>query len=223
MNYKKPIIKNQKSMIRISVVEDQTDVLNSLTKRINRTEGMICVSQFSNAEEALLRIPEQKPDLVLMDIGLPKMDGVECMIRIKLLTPEVNFLMFTVFDNDEYVFDALKAGAIGYVLKKEGAAGVLQAIEEYARGGAPMSRDIARKVLSSFHLQYRKPKKGFEELTAQQLLILEQLSQGLVNKEIADRLSISEGTVKQHNYAIYKKLQVNNRTEAVQKYLNSKD
>lgn len=209
-------------MIRISVVEDQVDVLNSLTKRINRTEGMICVSDFSNAEDALLRIPEQKPDLVLMDIGLPKMDGVECMIRIKMQAPQVNFLMFTVFDNDDYVFDALKAGAVGYVLKNEGAIGALKAVEEYSRGGAPMSRDIARKVLNSFHPQNRKPGKGFEDLTAQQLLILEQLSLGMLNKEIADRLSISEGTVKQHNYAIYKKLQVNNRTEAVQKYLNSR-
>lgn len=209
-------------MIRISVVEDQVDVLNSLTKRINRTEGMICVSDFSNAEDALLRIPEHKPDLVLMDIGLPKMDGVECMIRIKMQAPQVNFLMFTVFDNDDYVFDALKAGAVGYVLKNEGAIGALQAIEEYSRGGAPMSRDIARKVLNSFHPQHRNPGKGFEDLTAQQLLILKQLSLGMLNKEIADRLSISEGTVKQHNYAIYKKLQVNNRTEAVQKYLNSR-
>lgn len=209
-------------MIRVSVVEDQIEVLNALARRIDRNEGMICVSQFSNAEEALERIPHQRPDLVLMDIGLPKMDGVECMIRIKLQTPEVNFLMFTVFDTDDYVFDALKAGAVGYVLKSEGAAGVLRAIEEYRLGGAPMSREIARKVLGSFHFQYNRRVSGFEELTPQQMLILEQLSQGLLNKEIADRLGISEGTVKQHNYAIYKKLQVNNRTEAVQKYLKVK-
>ncbi|HRJ13857.1 MAG TPA: response regulator transcription factor, partial [Saprospiraceae bacterium] len=210
------------TMIRVSIVEDQPDILNSLVRRIDRTEGMICVSQFSNAEDALERIPAQHPDLVLMDIGLPKMDGVECMIRIKLQAPEVDFLMFTVFDADDYVFDALKAGAVGYVLKNEGAAGVVKAIEEYALGGAPMSREIARKVLGSFHIQYRRNTSGFEELTPQQLLILEQLSQGLLNKEIGDRLGISEGTVKQHNYAIYKKLQVNNRTEAVQKYLNNR-
>ncbi|HQU60888.1 MAG TPA: response regulator transcription factor, partial [Saprospiraceae bacterium] len=167
-------------------------------------------------------LPQQRPDLVLMDIGLPKMNGVECMIRVKLQAPEVDFLMFTVFDNDEYVFEALKAGAVGYVLKSERATGALRAIEEYAQGGAPMSRDIARKVLSSFHTHNKKAGEGFENLTPQQLLILEQLSQGLLNKEIADRLGISEGTVKQHNYAIYKKLQVNNRTEAVQKYLSSK-
>jgi two-component system, NarL family, response regulator LiaR len=209
-------------VIRVSVVEDQPDVLHSLVRRIDRTEGMICVSHFDNAEEALLRIPEQLPDVVLMDIGLPKMDGIECMIRINLQTPEVNFLVFTVFDNDDYVFDALKAGASGYVLKSEGPAGAIHAIQEYARGGAPMSREVARKVLSVFHPRYRKQHKGFDELTAQQMLILQQLSEGLLNKEIADRLGISEGTVKQHNYAIYKKLQVNNRTEAVQKYLNAK-
>lgn len=209
-------------MIRVSVVEDQLDVLNSLVKRIDRTEEMICVSHYTNGEDALLHIPKQKPDLVLMDIGLPKMSGVECMVRIKLEVPTIDFLMFTVFDNDEHVFEALKAGAIGYVLKSERTAGALRAIEEYAQGGAPISRDIARKVLSSFHTQNLKKAASFEILTPQQLLILEQLSQGLLNKEIADRLHISEGTVKQHNYTIYKKLQVNNRTEAVQKYLTAK-
>jgi len=210
------------AVIRVSVVEDQPDVLHSLVRRIDRTEGMMCVSQFDNAEDALLRIPAQLPDIVLMDIGLPKMNGIECMIRINLQAPDIDFLMFTVFDTDEFVFDALKAGAVGYVLKTEGAGGVVKAIEEYALGGAPMSREIARKVLTSFHFQYKKRNSGFEELTPQQMLILEQLAQGLLNKEIADRLGISEGTVKQHNYAIYKKLQVNNRTEAVQKYLNAK-
>ncbi len=209
-------------MIRISIVEDQTDVLNSLVRRIDRTEGMICVSQFTTAEDALARLPEQRPELVLMDIGLPRMNGVECMIRIKMQAPEINFLMFTVFDNDEHVFEALKAGAAGYVLKSEGIAGAIRAIGEYIQGGAPMSRDIARKVLTSFHAGSKVNKPDFESLTPQQFLILEQLSQGLLNKEIADRLGISEGTVKQHNYTIYKKLQVNNRTEAVQKYLSSK-
>lgn len=206
-------------MIRVSVVEDQPDVLNSLVRRIDRTEGMICLSHFTNAEDALEKVPQQRPDLVLMDIGLPRMNGVECMIRIKMRAPRIDFLMFTVFDNDEYVFDALKAGAVGYVLKSDRASGAIDAIKEYASGGAPMSREIARKVLSSFHTISQKPKGGFENLTPQQLLILEQLAQGLLNKEIADRLGISEGTVKQHNFAIYKKLQVNNRTEAVQKYL----
>ena len=204
----------------ISVVEDQGDVLNSLVKRIDRTEGLLCISQFANAEDALEKIPVQKPDLVLMDIGLPRMNGVECMIRVKMKVQEIDFLMFTVFDNDEYVFDALKAGAIGYVLKSDGISGALRAIEEYKQGGAPMSREIARKVLSSFHAHSKIGKPHVEALTNQQLLILEQLSQGLLNKEIADRLNISEGTVKQHNYAIYKKLQVNNRLEAVRKYLN---
>lgn len=207
--------------IRVSVVEDQDDVRNSLVKRIDRTEGMICVSAFSNAEDALLNIPKQKPDLVLMDIGLPKMNGVECLMRIKQQLASIDFLMFTVFDSDEYVFEALKAGAIGYVLKGERTAGVIRAIHEYVQGGAPMSRDIARKVLGSFHTQNKKRKEAFEQLTAQQMQVLEYLSQGLLNKEIAHRLGISEGTVKQHNYAIYKKLQVNNRTEAVQKYLSN--
>lgn len=208
-------------MIRISVVEDQIDILNTLVKRINQTIGLSCVSHFSDAETALERIPMQKPDLVLMDIGLPRMDGVECMIRISMKVEKIDFLMFTVFDNEEYVFDALKAGAIGYILKQDRTVGAIRAIEEYALGGAPMSREIAKKVLLSFH---RRNKKFtvFDSLTSKQLMVLEFIAEGLVNKEIADRMGISEGTVKQHNYAIYKKLQVNNRAEAVQKYLRNK-
>ena len=209
-------------MIKVSIVEDQDDVRQSLAKRIDRTDGMYCVSEFSSAEGALAKIPTQRPDLVLMDIGLPKMNGVECMIRIKMEAPEIDFLMFTIFDSDENVFEALKAGAIGYVLKSDRAIGVVQAIHEYMQGGSPMSRGIARKVLESFHAKTGQRVAGFESLTKQQFVILELLAEGLLNKEIADRLDVSLGTVKQHNYAIYKKMQVNNRTEAVQKYLNAK-
>lgn len=207
-------------MIKISIVEDQIDIRDSLVRNINRIEGMECVSYYASAEEALKMLPADQADLVLMDIGLPKMNGIECMIRLLLAEVQIEFLMFTVFEEDEYVFEALKAGAIGYVLKGEGARGVINAIREYEAGGAPMSRNIARKVLASFN--QRKKNDKLSTLTHQQMVVLEQLAEGLQNKEIADRLNISEKTVKQHNNAIYKKLQVFNRTEAVRKYLEAK-
>jgi len=206
-------------MIQISIVEDLKDIRENLVKAVERTEGMNCVSSYSNAEEALLGLPKDAPDIVLMDIGLPKMNGVECMIRLNMLEVKMSFLMFTVFENDDHVFNALSAGASGYILKGGGSKAAIDAIREHRQGGAPMSREIARKVLSSFQEKRNQGAKVFESLTKQQHLVLEQLSEGLLNKEIADRLGISERTVKQHNNAIYKKLKVFNRTEAVRKYL----
>lgn len=207
-------------MLRISIVEDQPDVLRSLVNRVNRTEGMTCVSHYNNGEDAAENLPADRPDLVLMDIGLPKMNGVECMMKVQIRAPRTEFLMFTVFDKDEMVFEALKAGAAGYVLKSDRVPGAIRAIQEWANGGAPMSRDVARKVLGSFRQGDQSKNPDFETLTERQLKILELLSTGMLNKEIADLLGISEGTVKQHNYAIFKKLHVNNRMEAVNKYLN---
>lgn len=207
------------NMIRVSIVEDQPDVLRSLVNTVNRTEGMTCVSSYPNGEEAAEGLPADRPDLVLMDIGLPKMNGIECMMKVQVRAPRVDCLMFTVFDHDEMVFEALKAGAVGYVLKSDRVPGAIRAIQEWAAGGAPMSRDIARKVLGSFRPQQKINNPDFEELTQRQLKILELLSTGMLNKEIADLLGISEGTVKQHNYSIFKKLHVNNRMEAVNKYL----
>jgi len=209
-------------MLTISVVEDRPEIRESLVRNINRTEGMTCLSNYSSAEEALLGLPADRPDLVLMDIGLPKMTGVECLVRLSYEKLSSDFLMFTVFDDDEQVFEALKAGAIGYILKNEGVLGVIQAIKEYQAGGAPMSRNIARKVLGSFNKPAKAKSKELESLTKQQAIILELISEGLLNKEIADRLNITERTVKLHNNSIYKKLQVNNRTEAARKYLGDK-
>ena len=206
-------------MIQISIVEDLKDIRKNLVKAIGRTEGMHCISSYSNAEEALIGLPKDAPDIVLMDIGLPKMNGVECMIRLNMLEVKMSFLMFTVFENDDHVFNALSAGASGYILKGGGSKAAIDAIREHQQGGAPMSREIAKKVLSSFQEKRNQGAKIFESLTKQQHLVLEQLSEGLLNKEIADRLGISERTVKQHNNAIYKKVNVFNRTEAVRKYL----
>jgi len=209
--------------MKISVVEDLPEIRKSLVQNINRTDGMTCISVYESAEEALDKLLLDLPDLVLMDIGLPKMNGVECMIRLGLKGATMNFLMFTVFDSDEYVFEALQAGASGYILKSEGAIGTIKAIKEYEAGGAPMSREIARKVMNSFKKNRCNTSETFDMLTKQQYIILQQLAEGLQNKEIADRLGISERTVKQHNHSIYKRLQVFNRVEAVKKYLNKKE
>ena len=209
-------------MLKISIIEDRPEIRNSLVRYINRNEGLTCISNYGSGEEALENLPKDRPNLVLMDIGLPKMNGVECMIRLGHSGLKTDYLMFTVFDDDVHVFEALKGGAIGYVLKSEGGVGVIKAIKEYEQGGAPMSRNIARKVLLSFNNNKIKLSKSFDSLTKRQSTILELISQGLLNKEIAARLGISERTVKQHNNAIYKKLQVFNRTEAVRKYLDNK-
>jgi len=163
--------------------------------------------------------PGTVPEVVIMDIGLPGMSGIEGVIRLKEKYPHINFLMFTIFA-DDHVFEALKAGADGYILKREAPEKILQAIREVKDGGAPMSRTIARKVLDSFRPK-KKNKAIIESLTPRQIEILELLDTGLSYKLIADQLEIAEGTVKQHIHHIYRKLQVNNRTEAINKYLRN--
>lgn len=200
------------SKTRISIVEDDPAKLRELQEKIAQTEDLSCVDTLTSAEDALARIPQTKPDIVLMDIGLPHMNGVECMYRLKQKCPNTVFLMYTVFLNDEHVFDALKFGAAGYVLKREGASGVVRAVREIRNGGAPMSPEIAKKVIKSFQISTD------EDLTPREVEILGQLSKGLQNKEIAEKLYITVGTVKVQLARIYKKLQVNNRVEAVNKF-----
>lgn len=208
------------NVIRVSIVEDLPEIRETLINKINLMEDLVCISNYSNAEDAIIGLVKDQPEIVLMDIGLPYGNGIDCMLRVKLKCPDISFLMFTVFDNDEKVFNALKAGANGYVLKRDGANGVIKAIRELSVGGVPMSRDIAKKVLHSFH-KFGPSNENVEKLTPRQIEILNLLSQGLLYKEIADKLtpSITEGGVKQHINRIYKKLQVNNRTEALNKYL----
>lgn len=204
--------------IRVSIVEDTDHIRDILKSRINSTEDIYCITDYNNAETALKGLPDANPDLVIMDIGLPGMSGIECMMKVKAKCPDMAFLMFTVFDNDEHVFDALKAGASGYIMKDEKPSGVIRAIREYVSGGAPMSSDIARKVMESFH-RFGPKNQYIETLTPHQLNILKQISDGLLNKEIAANLNITEGSIKVQINRIYKKLQVNNRVEAINKYL----
>ncbi len=203
-------------IIRVSLVEDVEDVRLSLKNHLLQTAGMTCAGDYADGETALTALPHEQTDIVVMDIGLPGISGIECMFRVKQRRPDLRFLMFTVFDNDEHVFEALKAGADGYVLKSDPMEKTLQAVRELYEGGSPMSRAVALKVLQSFR---PFPKKDTHKtLTARETEILENLSKGLLYKEIAAQLFISEGTVKQHVNHIYQKLQAQNRTEAINKY-----
>lgn len=170
-----------------------------------------------------------------MDIGLPGMSGLECMAKLKARGLTGAFLMFTVFDHDEYLFEAFKLGASGYIIKGDGEEGLQAAIIDWKAGGAPMSRTIAQRVVQSFHqgsqpramyedprpTEGLSPKPALEVLSDRERDILDLIAEGLLNKEIADRLNIAGGTVKQHNYNIYRKLNVNNRVEAIRKYLKN--
>lgn len=219
-----PILRehNQHPLKTICIVEDLSEIRRSLVQKVQSMPEVRFMEQFSNAEDALKMLPSLAPDLVIMDIGLPKMSGVDCMARLKKAGHTMDFIMFTVFDSDEDLFPALQIGAAGYILKGEGASGVANAIQVWLQGGAPMSPSIAKKVIASFQKAKLSPKPEFVGLTPRESEILELISKGLLNKEIATRLECAEATIKQHNVKIYRKLSVNSRAEAMLKYLESK-
>lgn len=174
---------------------------------------------FSNAEEAIKRIPDILPDVVLMDINLPGMSGIGCVNSLKIRFPEMLFLMCTAYEDEDKIFDSLKAGASGYILKTEGPVKIIEAIDDLVAGGSPMSGSIARKVVASFnHLENEN--ELLTSLSDREKDVLENLAKGLISKEVADVLNISNGTVRKHVQNIYKKLQVNTRVEAVNLFLN---
>lgn len=208
-------------MKRVSIIEDQTAIAKSIGRTIERSPDLELASIYHSAEAAIAGLIADRVDIVLMDIGLPKMNGIDCMLRLKELQPGLRFLMFTVFDDDDKLFDSLRLGADGYILKSDGLIGVMKALKELLVGGAPMSRGIAKKVLFSLREPQKVP-QAVQSLTPRQNEILNLIAEGLPNKEIAARLDLSEGTVKQHNYKIFKVLQVNNRTEARNRLLTLK-
>lgn len=210
-------------MLTVSLVEDNADVRESLVRSLPRLPNVRLLGAYADAESALEQLPEEAPDLVLMDIGLPGISGPQCMVELQKRGLQADFIMFTVWDSDRYLFEALCAGAVGYILKKEGSSGVHRAIQDYQLGGGPMSRSVARRVLRSFGETVEQPSEGpIAGLTKQQSRVLHLLAEGLQNKEVADRLGITERTVKQHNFAIYRKLGVSNRTEAVARLLKER-
>ena len=202
------------SPINVVIVEDTEIIRDSLTMLITGTEGFNCVAVFSNAEDALVQLPVLNPDVVLMDIGLPGMSGIECVRQLKIKCPATQFLMCTIFEDDENIFEALKAGATGYILKKTTPAAKLDAIVELHNGGSPMSGQIARRVIQAMQ---PKVNSALALLTEREAEILRILSRGSRYKEISDQLNISVATVRTHIHNIYEKLQVQSRTDALNK------
>ncbi len=204
--------------IQVSIVEDNEQLRGTLARLLNRAEGFACLSQYATAEAALEGLPKDRPQVVLMDIHLPGMDGVECVRRLKQVSPGISAVMLTAYEDTENIFNALAAGANGYLLKRAPRAELLEAIREVHRGGSPMTTHIARKVVQSFQRTAPAPQPG-ETLSAREQEVLDHLSQGFLYKEIADKIGISYETVHTYIRRIYEKLQVRTRTEAVAKFL----
>lgn len=203
--------------ISVSIVEDNDQLRATLARVISRAEGFRCLSQHPNAEAALQALPQERPEVVLMDINLPGMNGVECVRRLKQVAPGTQVLMLTVYEDTENIFNALAAGASGYLLKRTPRAELLDAIRQVHAGGSPMTTHIARKVVQSF--QRAPSAETTAELSTRESEVLDCLSQGLIYKEIAEKLGISYETVHTYIRRIYEKLQVRTRTEAVAKFL----
>jgi len=199
-------------------VEDDSRIRESLRELLDDAAGLRCASQHASAEEALRDLPGMAPDLVLMDINLPGMSGIEAVFRLREKMPGVPVLMLTVYEDAERVFEALKHGARGYLLKRTAPEKLIDAIHEALEGGAPMSPQIARKVVQHFHV-LGPSSQAPENLTPREQEILSLLAQGRLYKEIAGALGIGTETVRSHLSSIYRKLHVRSRTEAVVKYL----
>ncbi len=208
--------------ISISIVEDNDKLRGTLAKLIGRTEGLRFVSDYANAEDALAGLPKAKPDVVLMDINLPGINGVECVRKLKQISPQTQVMMLTVYEDTENIFNALAAGANGYMLKRTPTKELIEAIREVYRGGSPMTTHIARLVVQSFQKPVSvAPSSGgdLSELSDREQQVLDLLAQGLIYKEIAEKLNIGYETVHTYIRRIYEKLQVRTRTEAVAKFL----
>jgi DNA-binding NarL/FixJ family response regulator len=202
--------------VTVSIVEDLDEVREAIQRLISQSEKFSFVDGFHNAELAEQQIPLRPPDIVIMDINLPGMSGIECISRIKDKCASTQFIMFTIYEDDEKVFEALKAGAHGYLLKKTPREKLLEALEELHNGGSPMSTNIARKVIEAFEKKNHTPEE-LHSLTNKEKQILELLARGFLYKEIADQLHLTRNTIKQHIHHIYEKLHVQNRTEALNK------
>jgi DNA-binding NarL/FixJ family response regulator len=208
--------------ISVCIVDDNRDLRNALEEIIDMSDGFTCVGKLGTAQEAITQIPSLRPDVVLMDINLGSDEtGIDCVKALKEKVPGTNFMMCTVYEENEKIFQALTAGASGYILKKTAPTQMLEAIRELYLGGAPMSSQIARKVVAAFQ-NNTKENSGTDQdlgtLSNREKEILQQLSKGLMYKEIAAELFISPETVRKHVYHIYEKLHVTNRIEAVNKF-----
>ena len=206
--------------VRVCVVEDDHVVREQLVHQLSRASGFTCVSSHRSAEAALEEIPRHQPDVVLMDVNLPRMSGIDCVRVLKGQLPNTQYVMLTVYEDADVIFKSLLAGAVGYLLKGRTGSGaqVLDAVRDAARGGSPLNSLIARKIVQYFH--HQPLRVGTEHpLSTREREVLELLSKGLPYKEIADLLGVNIETVRKHCHNIYEKLQVSSRTEAVVKFL----
>jgi DNA-binding NarL/FixJ family response regulator len=201
--------------IRICIVEDLKEVREGVASLLTLDERFEMLKAFSDGETAVKELPAWQPDIAIMDINLPGMNGIDCIRKIRDECPHTQFIMFTIYENDEKIFDALAAGASGYLVKKTPFPKIVDSLIELHEGGAPMSMQIARKVIES--MRDEKNTERIDALTGRENEVLLCLAKGLLYKEIASRLNISMGTVRQHIHNIYDKLHVHNRTEALNK------
>jgi DNA-binding NarL/FixJ family response regulator len=213
-------------MPTIAIVEDNKALANTLREMVELIPDCSCAGVWHTGEDALVKIPAFGPDIVLMDINLPGIDGIETTAKLKQTMPTLQIIMFTVYLDHDKIFDALKAGACGYILKRSAATDLPRALADLAQGGAPMSPEIARRVVEAFYRPASAPTPPSTEelnLTKRESEILSLLRTGLANKEIADKLNISTETVRVHLKRIYEKLHVHSRTEAAMKYRDSRN
>jgi DNA-binding NarL/FixJ family response regulator len=207
-----------KKIITVCIVDDEADLREHIAGYLAAAGNIRCKGAYASAREALEHLPKDKPDVILMDINLGEMDGIECVRRLTALMPDARVLMLTVFEDTDQIFSALAAGASGYLLKRASPKKLIEAIEEVCEGGSPMSAPIARKVVQSFKTT---PARGDEsaDLSERENAVLHGLAEGLAYKQIADQLNISIHTVRNYIRRIYEKLHVRSRTEAVAKFL----
>jgi len=203
--------------ITVSVVEDIPEIREGMRFMINQMPGFTCLDVYGNAEDAMVGMKESAPDMAIVDIGLPGTTGVECIRRLKEAGVATQFLVFTIYEDDDQVFEALAAGASGYLLKSASPDRIMEALQDLHAGGAPMSPSIARKIVASFHTPSEQ-----HLLSSREKEVLQLMAKGLLYKEISDQLDIRMGTVRQHIHHIYEKLQVQNRTEAINKAFGSR-
>lgn len=206
--------------ITLTIVEDLDEVREGLENFIKLHPEFQLLGSFKSAEDALQELPGLKPDIVIMDINLPGLDGITCITQLRKRLGTTQYMMFTVYENDEKVFEALKAGATGYLLKSVSMNQLAESLKELYHGGSPMSANIARKLVSHFQQKTSDQVSPSSALSNRENEILKLLAKGLLYKEIASQLSLSTGTVRQHIHNIYEKLHVQNRTEALNKVYN---
>jgi len=206
-------------LIQVAIVEDDDEIRANLGHRIGSNPGFRLLRSYADAESALADLPRHKPDVVLMDINLPGMDGIECVRELKAKMPQAQFVMLTVYEDSNRLFKSLVAGASGYLLKRTPPAKLVAAIREAHQGGSPMTPQIARQVVHYFQ-QEREAAPEMQRLTPRETEVVQQLARGFRYKEIVDNLGISAGTLHSYIRSIYEKLHVHSRTEAVVKYLN---